>query len=132
MTPTQFLRRIVRLIPPAGMNLTRYFGVLAPAAKLRSRIVPAPKIALNTPPAAVPAPAPPRRDGLDWASLLRRVYDVDISRCPCGGRIRVLAVIEQPDVIRRILEHLGLPAAPLAIAPARSPPEAADLFASTP
>jgi hypothetical protein len=42
---------------------------------------------------------------VDWASLLRRVYDLDALRCPCGGRIRILSVIEDPAVIRRILGH---------------------------
>ena len=32
MEPVQLPRRLTRLIPPAGMNLTRYFGILAPAS----------------------------------------------------------------------------------------------------
>ena len=55
--------------------------------------------------------------------LLRRVYNVDVLAFPCGGRIRLIAVIERPDVIRRILKHIGLPAEPRSIAPARSPPQ---------
>jgi hypothetical protein len=35
--------------------------------------------------------------------------------------MRVLATITHPDTIRRILEHLGLHAEPLARAPARDP-----------
>ena len=44
-----------------------------------------------------------------WARLIRQVCEVDPPVCPrCGGTMRVMAVIEQPDVIRQILEHLGL------------------------
>jgi hypothetical protein len=25
---------------------------------------------------------------IDWAALLKRIYDVDALACPCGGRLR--------------------------------------------
>jgi hypothetical protein len=41
--------------------------------------------------------------------------------CPdCGGRLRLLATIEKPSVIAKILEHLGLPVNLPTAAPARS------------
>ena len=43
LTPLQLIRRISSLIPPAGMNLIRYFGILAPAAKHRGKVVPVPR-----------------------------------------------------------------------------------------
>ncbi|MGH0034207.1 MAG: transposase [Myxococcota bacterium] len=52
-----------------------------------------------------------------WADLLQRVFEVDALSCPrCGGRMRVLAAITEPDVARRILACLNLPtrAPPLA------------------
>ena len=53
-----------------------------------------------------------------WARLIRKVYEVDPLRCPrCGGTLRVIAVIDQPDVIRQILEHLGLARPPQADRP---------------
>jgi len=56
-----------------------------------------------------------------WAELLRHVFALDVLACPrCGGRMRVLATIEDPAVIRRIPTHLGLPVdEPV---PARAPP----------
>jgi len=130
MTPVAFLRRLTSLIPPAGMNLTRYFGILAPASKHRSKVVPQPEVELDISSATAEPVQPPRRDGLDWASLLRRVYEVDALACACGGRIRIIAVIESPAVIRRILNHLGLPSEPAIIAPARGPPVNDGWFAS--
>jgi hypothetical protein len=47
---------------------------------------------------------------------------VDALACPCGGRVRIRAVIEDPAVIRRILHHLGLPAVAPREASARAPP----------
>lgn len=50
--PVAFLRRLAALVPPPRANLVRYFGVFAPNARVRPRVVPA------LPPAAPPAEAP--------------------------------------------------------------------------
>ena len=43
-----------------------------------------------------------------WADLMRRAFEADVLACPkCGGRMIVLATIEDP-AIQRILTHLGL------------------------
>ena len=42
-----------------------------------------------------------------WADLLRRIYEVDPLQCPkCGGTMRVIALIQEPKVIDKILRHL--------------------------
>lgn len=64
-----------------------------------------------------PAPgadAPPaayvRPPYFPWADLLRRVFALDILACPdCGGRLRLLATIEDRATVEKILTHLGLP-----------------------
>ena len=44
-----------------------------------------------------------------WARLGKQVYEVDPLICPhCGSAMRVIAFIEQPAVIEKILSHLGL------------------------
>jgi hypothetical protein len=40
----------------------------------------------------------------------------------CGGRLRLLATIEEPQVVRKILSHLGIPTECPEPLPARSPP----------
>jgi hypothetical protein len=53
-----------------------------------------------------------------WARLIKQVYEVDPLVCPrCAGAMRIIAFLEQPDVIAKILTHLGLWPAP-----AHSPP----------
>jgi hypothetical protein len=49
---------------------------------------------------------------MTWARLLKRVFDIDIERCACGGKLKLVAVIEEPAVIEKILTHLGLAAQP--------------------
>ena len=44
-----------------------------------------------------------------WTRLIRKVYEADPLECPkCRGPMRVIALIEYPGVIRRILGHLRL------------------------
>jgi hypothetical protein len=44
---------------------------------------------------------------MTWAQRLKRVFAIDIETCPdCGGRLRVIACIEEPQLIARILGHV--------------------------
>lgn len=54
-----------------------------------------------------------------WARPLKRVFHMDVERRGCGGQWKILAAIEEPVVIVRILRHLGLAARALARAAAR-------------
>ena len=57
---------------------------------------------------------------IDWATLMHRVWGWDVLACPrCEGRMRFIAVIKEPDVIERILTHVGLSTKRIAAAPAR-------------
>ena len=48
---------------------------------------------------------------MGWARLLKRVFGIDIEHCPqCAGDLKIIAAIEEPAVIVKILTHLGLPA----------------------
>ncbi len=47
---------------------------------------------------------------MSWARLLKRVFEIDIERCPhCGGTLRIVAAILESGAITRILDHLDLP-----------------------
>ena len=53
-----------------------------------------------------PAPAE-RRASLTWAQRLKRVFNIDTKTCSeCTGAVQVIACIEDPKVIRQILDHL--------------------------
>jgi hypothetical protein len=54
---------------------------------------------------------------------MRRAFEADVLACPrCGGRMIVLATIDDPAVITRILTHLGLSLDPGEPVPGRAPP----------
>jgi hypothetical protein len=119
-TPMELLQRLVPLVPRPRINLLLYHGVLAPNAPWRREVV-----ARAEPEAsagdACPAATPPDEEATAanpgrtrpkyraWADLMRRAFEADVLSCPrCGGRMTVLATIEDPAVIHRILTHLGL------------------------
>jgi hypothetical protein len=126
-------------------NLVLYHGVLAPHARWRPRAVSyegstTPLVATGAVGSGArgdvelqkEAPGKPRYWA--WADLMRRAFDRDVRACPrCGGRMRLLATIEDPRVIRRILAHLRLPPEGPDPSPSRAPPGATgDLFADLP
>jgi hypothetical protein len=115
MSALKFLQRLAALVPRPRLHLIRFHGVLAPHARLRAAIVPGPAHNASVP-ADEPAHGAPTRIG--WARLRKRVFDIDLEHCPqCGGEFKIIAAIEEPAVIVRILTHLRLPAR----APPRSP-----------
>jgi hypothetical protein len=61
---------------------------------------------------------------MTWAQRLQRVFSIEIETCRrCGGRLRVIASIEAPAVIERILSHLARDSESLDPAPpSRAPP----------
>ena len=51
----------------------------------------------------------PKEFRKSWARLIQKIYEVDPLTCPkCRGSMRVIAFIEDEDVIKKILKHLGL------------------------
>ena len=45
----------------------------------------------------------------NWARLIQKNYEVDpLTRPKCQGRMRVIAFIEDPEIVKKILKHLGL------------------------
>jgi hypothetical protein len=67
-----------------------------------------------------------RRASMTWSQRLKRVFNIDIEICQqCGGAVKVIACIEDPMVIRKILDHLKDKADTISYAPlpeCRAPP----------
>ena len=106
--PVDFIARLSALVPKPRINLTRYHGVLAPNHRWRGRVTPAKrgkgaKRIANT---DVRSPAE-RHVAMSWAQRLKRIFNIDVEVCShCGGSVKVIACIEDQDVINRILAHL--------------------------
>ena len=149
LAPVEFLRRLAALIPPPRFHTIRYHGLFAPNAKLRSLAC---ALAPNHTASAVAEPntlahdcadthkavsakqdAPHRRrTRMLWSQLLRRVFAVDVLRCPCGAApdrklIGVLSRAQTPDALDSFLRAIGEPTVPPPRAKARPPPQI-DMF----
>ncbi len=108
--PLTLLEKLATLTPRPRINLVLYHGVLAPHAAWRARVT-----AYGTPPADGPASARASTNVTDnpaaapaarwaWADLMRRAFEIDVLACPrCGGRLHLVATVEDPDAIRAIL-----------------------------
>ena len=125
--PLDFIARLAALVPTPRVNLTRYHGVFAPNHRLREQVTPARRGRRKAETANEAAPA--RHVSMTWAQRLKRVFNIDIETCEhCGGAVKVIASIEDPAVIKQILEHLDrrAQATPLSLRPfARAPPQQA-------
>ena len=57
----------------------------------------------------VSAHEPRRIPSKKWRELIKKVWEADPLRCPkCSREMRIVSLIDEEDVIERILRHLGL------------------------
>jgi hypothetical protein len=136
--PVDFIARLAALVPKSRGNLTRYHGILAPNHRWGGEVTPAKrgkalKMGEN---AEVKTPAECHA-AMSWAQRLKCVFNIHVEVCGrCGGSVRVVACIEDQDIIDRILAHLrkkeqGTPTRHLLAPPTRAPPANRSLFAGS-
>ena len=117
------MAKLAALVPRPRTNLTRFHGVLAPNSRYRDRVTPVSSGKVKKPTADADADA--EADGRQEPDLtaskckgmcctegrpaqrLKRVLNIDVSICSaCGGPMKIIASIEDPFVIGKILSHL--------------------------
>jgi hypothetical protein len=99
------IARLAALIPRPRVNLTRFHGIFAPNSRWRAQVTPARRGKRGIDDKLLPAAE--KHNAMTWARRLKRVFQVDIELCEhCGGAVRIIACIDDPDVITRILDHL--------------------------
>ena len=116
--PVELLERLAALTPRPRINLLLYYGVLGARSAWRSRLQAHERDTQITgdhgtsddeSSSRLPVPVPRRTNWL-WAQLMQRSFGFDVVACPrCWDRLELVALIQAPAVIRRILSHLGLP-----------------------
>jgi hypothetical protein len=83
LSPLELIEKISALVPPPRRNMVRYFGVLAPHAKDREKIVPTKPV--EEQPDSEQGSAP-RNYRLSWSALIARTFNLELERCSiCGG-----------------------------------------------
>ena len=60
-------------------------------------------------PAVIPNEMSSKESRQNWARLIQKIYEVDPLICPkCWEQMHIIHVIEELDIIEKILRHLGL------------------------
>ena len=116
MSPMDFISRLVSLVPAPKLNVIRYHGVFAPASPLRKSIIPQEAeddsrdiLGDSVGGCGHEGRAEKGPSKYHWASLMKRVFDVDVLECPkCKSRMQQIAFITDRNSIRDFLEHVGL------------------------
>jgi len=107
--PLDFISRLVSLVPKPRVNLIRFHGVFAPNSQYRAKITPARRGKRKKCHSADETDQTPaeKRAAITWAKRLKRVFNIEIETCSeCGGDVSIIASIEDPVVIQKILTHL--------------------------
>jgi hypothetical protein len=121
MSPLSLRCRLATRVPPSRRHTVRYAGVLA-ASPWRRRLAP---MGPSEAPRGRPEAPPPERapSYRPWAELLARTFAVDVLDCPkCHGRMRLLALVEDPANVARFLAAVGEATEVPRRSPGRGPP----------
>ena len=136
MSPQQFIAKLIALVPPPGVHMTRYAGVFANRHHLRRAIAPVNVLRPTAPtqlalldrhgrltePTGNDAPPPARPRRIGWAQLLARIFAIDVLACPrCGGRLTATAAVIDRDELALLLHGARGPPRP-------SPPDQLELL----
>jgi hypothetical protein len=132
--PLDFIARLAALVPKPRINLTRFHGVFVrggpprggpprggpprggpprggPPPNSRHRVTITPALrnkAKKALPTGQEKTRAQKHQSMTWAQRLKRVFNIDIETCEqCGGAVKVIASIEDPLVIQKILSHLN-------------------------
>ena len=120
----EFVDQLAAHIPPRRVQLVRRYGIYA--GKVRAQWVDRPAIARlatvgwqsshvfrvaqhaddeNPANATLDVPdAWSRLRKQSWARLLQKIYEIDPFLCPkCNGHMRVVAIIQEPEELRKII-----------------------------
>ena len=111
------------IVRPVSRHTRRDEGLLkrvkASHSSLRSQVVPVPAVAA---PEENDKTSLPLSHYISWSQLLKKTFEID-TVCPrCKTPLRLIAMIETEDTIRKILSAMALPTCAPKLWPARPPP----------
>jgi hypothetical protein len=100
-----WLARLVTHIPNRYEQMVRYYGYYSNKSRgMRKKAGSDDQV-----PALVESSISSAAFRKNWARLIQKIYQVDPLLCPkCQGKMRIISFIEDGQIIRKILAHLGL------------------------
>ena len=101
----EWLAAMCSHVPDKGQQLVKYYGYYSNVSRGKRKKA---EIDKNIP-SILESDGSPKSFRQNWARLIQKIYEVDPLTCPkCSGAMKVISVIENEDVIRKILKHVGL------------------------
>jgi len=101
----QALAAMCSHVPNKGEQMVRYYGYYSNVSRGKRKKIDQDGLT----PSIMEPDGSSREHKRNWARLIQKIYEVDPLTCPkCASRMRVISVIEQPEIIKKILKHLGL------------------------
>lgn len=104
--PLDWLAAITSHIPDKGSQNVRFYGSYSNKSRgMRKKLNQDSKVNI-----IIHDSLPTKRScSTKWAELIKKVYEVDPLLCPkCQHQMHIIALIDQPDIIEKILKHLNL------------------------
>jgi len=101
----EWLAAMCSHIPNRGEQMVRYYGYYSNVTRGRRKEAGTDDV--------IPSMLEPVESNKalrkNWARLIQKIYEVDSLLCPyCKGAMRIISFIEDGQVIREILTHLGI------------------------
>ncbi|MDO8722690.1 MAG: transposase [Syntrophales bacterium] len=101
----EWLAAMCSHIPNRGEQMVRYYGYYSNVSRGKRQ-----KEGLDD---AIPCILEPQGNEKafrkSWARLIQKIYEVDPLVCPkCQGAMKIISSIEDQEVIKTILKHLGI------------------------
>jgi hypothetical protein len=92
-------------VPNKGEQMVRYYGYYSNVARGKRKKAEENDLI----PSILESEGSSKEYRKNWARLIQKIYEVDPLTCPkYSGIMKVISVIEDKDVIKKILKHLGL------------------------
>ena len=100
-----WLAQLVTHIPSKGEQMIRYYGFYSNKSRgLRKKAGTDDQVT-----ALIDSDISPQAFRKNWARLIQKIYNVDPLLCPkCLGSMRIIAFIEDQQIVKKILQHLDL------------------------
>ena len=92
-------------VPDKGEQMVRYYGHYSNVSRGKRKIQDQDELI----PSILDSGGSSKERRKNWARLIQKIYETDPLCCPkCSGAMKVISVIEDQEVIKKILKHLGL------------------------
>ena len=120
-TFSEFIEKLMVLVPPPKSHLVRWGGVFAPNSPIRKEITLKPGVKKGFQFAEEEEPKVFKNHG--WSKMLAKAFKIDVTTCEtCGGKLKKVCAVSDRDRIRRYMRHFNIDSDPPARTPARQQP----------